>query len=75
MRLAVFSNPKACSAQQALPLVCEALRHEGAQVLTPAEPGPFPGNVSDALIEAWDVAIALGGGGTIIHAAERAALA
>lgn len=60
--------------REALPRVCAALRKLGAEVLLPGEGDAFPSPNADALIRESDVTVALGGDGTIIHTAKRAAI-
>lgn len=72
-RIAVIPNNKATGAEAALPAVCEALRRLGAEVILPEQPGTFGGELIDETIRTCDAAIALGGDGTIIHIAKRAA--
>ena len=74
MRIAVLPNPRASGVREALPRVCAALRKLGAEVLLPGEGDAFPSPNADALIRESDVTVALGGDGTIIHTAKRAAI-
>ena len=67
--IALIANPKAdgvCSAAAEVRGVLEAL---GARVCSSAEPDVFPPADTDALLARGDLAIALGGDGTIIHIA------
>ena len=73
MKIALIPNEKAAGVSEAASRVREALVHLGAEVL--ALPNPiFPENADDALLAAADIAVALGGDGTIIHTAKRAAV-
>lgn len=74
MRIAVLPNARASGVREALPRVCDALRKLGAEVLLPDEGDGFPSPNADALIRKSAVAVALGGDGTIIHTAKRAAI-
>lgn len=74
MQVAVIPNPKASGVCAALPRVCRALEELGAQVLLPGDIHRFPSAGTDELLSRCDVAVALGGDGTIIHAAKRAAI-
>ena len=74
MRIAVLPNAHASGVREAFPRVCDALRELGAEVLLPDEGDGFPSPNADALIRKSDVAVALGGDGTIIHTAKRAAI-
>lgn len=74
MRIAVLPNARASGVREAFPRVCNALRELGAEVLLPDEGDGFPSPNADALIRKSDVAVALGGDGTIIHTAKRAAI-
>lgn len=74
MRIAVLPNPCASGVREAFPRVCAALRELGAELLLPDEGEAFPSAKADPLIRECDVAVALGGDGTIIHTAKRAAL-
>ncbi len=72
MKVAVIPNGRAAGVHAALPAVCAQLQALGAQTLCPAS-GAFPSPEADELIGASDVVVALGGDGTIIHTAKRAA--
>lgn len=74
MRVAVIPNPKASGVCAALPRVCQALKKLGAQVLLPSDIHGFPSQDTDGIICQSDVTVALGGDGTIIHTAKRAAV-
>ncbi|MGI6265240.1 MAG: NAD(+)/NADH kinase [Acutalibacteraceae bacterium] len=71
--IAVIPNAQAVGVTRVFPAVCEALRDSGAEVLTAGEPVTFPGAEIDGLIRRADAVVALGGDGTIIHVAKRAA--
>ena len=73
MRIAVIPNYKAPGVMPALEAVCRALEALQASVLLPAQGQSFPQADADPLIASSDVVIALGGDGTIIHTAKRAA--
>ena len=72
MKVAVIPNGRAAGVHAALPAVCAQLQALGAQTLCPAS-GAFPSPEADELIGACDAVVALGGDGTIIHTAMRAA--
>ena len=72
MKVAVIPNGRAAGVHAALPAVCAQLQALGAQTLCPAS-GAFPSPEADELIGACDAVVALGGDGTIIHTAKRAA--
>lgn len=73
MRVAVIPNFKAAGVCTALPMVCAELQKLGAEVLCPPDTGIFPPPDADTYIAQSDVVLALGGDGTIIHTAKRAA--
>lgn len=73
MRVAVIPNFKASGSGESLGSVCAALEKLGAEVLLPAETQQFPSEETDEIIAASDVVVALGGDGTIMHTAKRAA--
>ena len=74
MKVTVLSNSKASGAAETLPQVLDALKAVGAEtILAPAEESLLSSK-TDAFIARGDVVIALGGDGTIIHFAKRAAL-
>ena len=72
-RIAVVPNEKAAGVNRVLPQVCDILQQLGAQVLLPPSSASFCGEEADAVIRDGDVVVALGGDGTIIHTAKRAA--
>lgn len=72
MKVAVIPNGRAAGVHAALPAVCAQLQMLGAQTLCPTS-AAFPSPEADELIGACDVVVALGGDGTIIHTAKRAA--
>ncbi len=71
--IAVIPNAKASGVADALPLVCRTLRNLSVNVLLPDDTFQFQGTDMDALIQSANMVIALGGDGTIIHTAKRAA--
>lgn len=73
MRIALIANEKAANVCSSLDRVCSALHNLGAEVYKAPSGVEFPASASDELIEAGDLVIALGGDGTIIHTAKRAA--
>lgn len=73
MRVAVIANSKAEGVALAWDSVCRALRDLGAELLLPPDCAAFPAPGTDEVLAACDVAVALGGDGTIIHTAKRAA--
>lgn len=73
MRIAVIYNQKAEGVKEALNPVCEALRSMGAEVLLPTSREAFPSSDIGMLLARCDLAVALGGDGTIIHVAKHAA--
>lgn len=73
MKIALFPNYRTPSVREELTRVCEALKHLSVDVLLPCDEA-FPPSDTDTLLSSCDVAIALGGDGTIIHCAKRAAL-
>lgn len=74
MQVAVIPNRKASGVCAALPRVCRALEGLGARVLLPKDTTRFPSEETDEIIRNCDVTVALGGDGTIIHTAKRAAI-
>ncbi len=74
MRIVVIPNEKAAGVSAAIRPVRKALTGLGAEVLFPPADILFPENAADALLKQGDVVVALGGDGTIIHTAKRAAL-
>lgn len=73
MRVAVIPNEKAAGVCMSFERVCEALADLGAEVVIPAHAEQFPSSATDDAIRDSDVTVALGGDGTIIHVAKRAA--
>ncbi|MDD3692437.1 MAG: NAD(+)/NADH kinase [Oscillospiraceae bacterium] len=71
MRIALIFNEKSAEIHSTLERVSNTLKKMGADVLLP--PGDFQSSAPDDLLKACDVAIVLGGDGTIIHTAKRAA--
>lgn len=74
MRIAVIANGQTAGVTDALEPVCRRLRALGAEVLTTALSGTFPPDTADEQIAAAELVVALGGDGTIIHIAKRAAV-
>lgn len=74
MRIAVIANARAEGVTEALEPVCRRLRELGATVLAAPLDEPFPSAEADGRIEAAEAVVALGGDGTIIHVAKRAAV-
>lgn len=72
VKIAVISNDRALQQPELFDRVCEALRALPAELLLPVDT-QFPPSDADALLEACDIAVTLGGDGTIIHCAKRAA--
>ncbi len=72
MRVAVIPNFKAAGGGETLAQVCEAFKKLDTQVLLPPDK-QFPSDAADEIIAASDVVVAIGGDGTIIHTAKRAA--
>ncbi|MDD2361907.1 MAG: NAD(+)/NADH kinase [Oscillospiraceae bacterium] len=73
MRVALIANEKATEVIPLLKRVASELDKLGAEVLTPPAGSEFPFSATDELLTASDVVIVLGGDGTIIHTAKRAA--
>ncbi len=73
MRVTVIANERAHGVCGALPAVSEALTMVGAQVILPPDGMDFLSEEIDAYIAQGDIVVALGGDGTIIHTAKRAA--
>lgn len=72
MKIAIFPNYQTLNGREELTRVCEALQSLSVELLLPTDTA-FPPADTDALLRACDMAIALGGDGTIIHCAKRAA--
>ncbi len=72
MIIAVIPNTKTADGLEAFRQVCEKLNTLPATVTTPTD-AAFPPRDMPALLEACDLAIAIGGDGTIIHTAKCAA--
>lgn len=72
MKIAVIPNGRNNGAVEEAARVCEFLRKLQAQPLL-AEGGVFPPQNMDFLLQECDIAIAMGGDGTIIHTAKQAA--
>ncbi|MDD2418309.1 MAG: NAD(+)/NADH kinase [Oscillospiraceae bacterium] len=73
MRIALIANEKAAEAKSLYKRVFSTLEELGAEVLTPPAGTEFPLNATDELISACAMVVVLGGDGTIIHTAKRAA--
>ncbi|NLN81932.1 MAG: NAD(+)/NADH kinase [Clostridiales bacterium] len=73
MKIGLIANQKAVGICESLDLVRDALLRLGADVLTPPAGEVFPENATDEILDAGDLIITLGGDGTIIHTAKRAA--
>lgn len=72
MKLAVIPNYQSAGGTAACEQVCAALRERGVSFCVPSDTA-FPPQDMDACLEQSDAVIALGGDGTIIHCAKRAA--
>ncbi len=72
MKIAIIPNNGAVNCQDTAQQIVGILKQLGAQPLLPTDDA-FPPKDAENLIEACDVAIALGGDGTIIHCAKKAA--
>ena len=72
MKLAVIPNYQINECAAALERVCEALRARSIDYLVPQDTA-FPPSDLEACLSSCDAAIALGGDGTILHCAKRAA--
>lgn len=73
MRIVLISNEKAENVHSTRECVYSELVKLGAEILQPPAGVDFPKSASDELLSAGDVIIVLGGDGTIIHTAKRAA--
>lgn len=73
MRITVIPNRQAAGVDAAIAAVKQALEDRGATVQMPADDTPFPACANDELLRAGEVIVALGGDGTIMHTAKRAA--
>jgi len=73
MRITVIANDRANGVKGALPSILEALKAVGAQVILPPDEVDFLSDKIDDYIKQGDVVVAVGGDGTIIHTAKRAA--
>ncbi len=72
MKIAIVPNYQAISNSDALTRVCEALEALNVELLLPNDTA-FPHADVDMVLQGCDIAIAMGGDGTIIHCAKRAA--
>lgn len=72
MKIAVIPNGQNAGAVKEAARVCESLRALKAQPILSRD-GVFPPQNMDELLQQCDIAIAMGGDGTIIHTAKRAA--
>lgn len=73
LKIAVIPNNKTEKLQETASEVVRILTAAGAVVLLPEGDQPF-GEQNDACIEACDAVVALGGDGTMLHIAKRAAV-
>lgn len=73
MRIALITNLQTGRVREAAQAVQHSLESLGAEVLISRDGGRFPPADADYLISHSDVVVALGGDGTIIHTAKRAA--
>lgn len=74
MRIAVIPNLHNEAAAALYPGVCQRLRQAGAQVLEATAPGTLPAAAAmTAALEACDIAVAIGGDGTIVRVVKAAA--
>lgn len=73
MRAAVIANYRAAGVRAALPRVLAALSAIGMETALPAGE-VFPSPETEDLLQRADLALALGGDGTILHVAKRAAV-
>ena len=73
MTIALIANPQTQAIGEAFTAVKQELETLGARVLQSKDGASFPPADTDSLLEQSDLAIALGGDGTIIHIAKRAA--
>ena len=73
MKIAVLSNPGMPGIRPLLEDVCGTLRRLGAQVVCPQPDAAFLAPEADGCVRGSDVVVALGGDGTMIHVAKRAA--
>ncbi|MBE6778964.1 MAG: NAD(+)/NADH kinase [Ruminococcaceae bacterium] len=76
MRIAVIPNLHRASSAALFDAVCQCLQQAGAQVQAVTRPGALPSSaaITEALA-ACELAIAIGGDGTIVHVAKSAAAA
>ena len=72
MKIAVIPNRRTLNGEEELARVCAALQDLSVELLLPQDTA-FPPSDADELLSACDLAIALGGDGTIIHCAKQAA--
>lgn len=74
MRIAVIPNLHNDQAAALYPCVCRRLQEAGAQVVPVATSGSLPTTAAiAAALQACDLAVAVGGDGTIVHVAKAAA--
>ncbi len=73
MRVAVLPNYQAEGVKDVIAPLCDALTALGAEVCLPKDNTTFPPADCDSVIVAADTVVALGGDGTLIHAAKHAA--
>lgn len=72
MKIAIIPNYRALNSSEEVERVCKALQALSVELLLPSDRA-FPPSDADDLLSRCDVAIAVGGDGTIIHCAKRAA--
>jgi len=72
MKIVVIANGKAVNKSQTMQ-VCETLSAMGAQIILPPKSLPFPDSAHTELLTSGNVVVVLGGDGTMIHTAKRAA--
>ncbi len=72
MKIALFPNYRTQHVREEVKRVCAMLARLSVEVLLPSDEA-FPPADAEALFSACDIAIALGGDGTIIHCAKHAA--
>jgi NAD+ kinase len=76
MRIAVIPNDRSANVAGLFEAVCEKLKKAGVQVIAVVREGGMPASAQiTAALDGCDIAIALGGDGTIMHVAKAAAAA
>lgn len=73
MRITVVANDRAHGVRDAMPMIVDALACVGAEIILQPPNVDFLAEEIDSYIAQGDVVVALGGDGTIIHTAKRAA--